>query len=71
MKLGGLMMNRKLYKSRQNKVFSGVCGGIGEYLNVDPVVIRVIWLILVFAFGTGLLAYLLCLLIMPNAPYDV
>lgn len=63
-------MNRKLYKSRNNRVFSGVCGGIGEYLNVDPVVVRVIWLILVFAFGTGILAYILCLLIMPNAPYE-
>jgi phage shock protein C len=37
---------KRLYRSNKNKVLSGVCGGIGEYLNVDPVMIRLIWVIL-------------------------
>lgn len=45
----------------------GVCGGIGEYLNIDPTVIRLIWVILSIAsFGTGLIAYIIAALIMPE-----
>ncbi len=44
----------------------GVCGGIAEYFDVDPTIIRVIWAILIFAYGTGLLAYLVCALCMPK-----
>jgi len=57
----------KLRRSRYNKVIAGVCGGIGEYLNIDPVIVRIIWFILTFTPGfPGLLAYLICLLIMPE-----
>ena len=57
----------KLRRSRYNKVIAGVCGGIGEYLNIDPVIIRVAWVILTFVPGSpGLLAYLICMLIIPE-----
>ena len=54
-------MNRKLYRSGKNKVIAGICGGIGEYLDIDPVVIRVIFLALTVFTGVfpGILFYLL------------
>ena len=47
-------MNKKLYKSEDNKVLCGVCGGLGEFLGIDPTIIRLIWVVLAFAAGSGL-----------------
>lgn len=60
-------MNR-LYKSSKDKVFEGVCGGLGEYFNIDPVIIRLVWVVLVIFGGTGVLAYLIAMLIIPKNP---
>ena len=58
---------KRLTRSRTNRSISGVCGGIGEYLGIDPVVIRLAWVILSFAtVGTGLLVYLIASLIIPE-----
>ena len=59
---------KRLVRSRSNRVIAGICGGLGEYFNIDPVVMRIIWLVLLLGFGTGLVAYLVCWLIIPNAP---
>lgn len=61
-------MSKKLYRSQTNRKIAGVCGGIGEYANLDPTVIRLIWVLLVFCAGTGLLAYLIATLIIPENP---
>jgi len=61
------MQNKKLAKSRSDRKLCGVCGGFAEYLNLDPTVIRLIWLLLVFCAGTGVLAYLIAALVMPEA----
>lgn len=61
-------MNKKLYKSNIDKKLFGVCGGIGEYFGIDSTWVRLIWLILVFCVGTGLLAYLIAAIIMPEQP---
>lgn len=58
--------NRKLYKIEYNKKICGVCGGIGEYLKVDPTVIRIIWALLVCFGGCGIVLYIICAFIMPN-----
>ncbi len=63
-------MNR-LYKSNDDKVFEGVCGGIGEYLNIDPVIIRLLWVVLVIFGGIGILAYLIAMLIIPKRPENL
>lgn len=60
-------MEKKLYRSKNNKTIAGVCGGLAEYLNIDPTVIRVIWA-LVGLSGAGLIAYLICALIIPENP---
>ena len=58
---------KRLYRVEGNeaKLF-GVCGGLAEYFDVDPTIIRVIWAVLAFAYGTGVLAYLICALCMPK-----
>lgn len=61
-------MEKKLYRSRQNRMLGGVCGGIGEYLNLDPTVIRLLWVLFTFVGASGLLAYLICLVIIPENP---
>ena len=56
---------RHLYRSQYRKVIGGVCGGLGEYLNIDPVIIRIIWLIMFFVWGIGLIAYIIAWMIIP------
>ncbi|MEA3423676.1 MAG: PspC domain-containing protein [Bacillota bacterium] len=63
-------MEKKLYRSRENKVVSGVCGGIAEYFDIDATLIRLLWAITILFAGTGILAYVLCILIIPEAPMD-
>ena len=59
-------MSKKLVKSTNNKVICGVCAGIADQLNVDPTIVRVLWAIAVFIYGTGILAYIICALIFPE-----
>jgi phage shock protein PspC (stress-responsive transcriptional regulator) len=58
----------KLYRSRDNKVLFGVCGGIGKYFNTDPTIIRILWVLFTLIWGVGLLAYLIAILIIPEEP---
>jgi len=60
---------KRLYKSRKNKVIDGVCGGIAEYFEVDPVLIRIIFVMVFFFGGSGLLAYIVGMIIIPKRPY--
>ena len=58
---------RKLVRSKTNRTFFGVCGGIGEYLNVDPTLVRLVWLLCSLAScGTGLIVYIVAALIVPE-----
>lgn len=59
---------RKLRRSATDKVFGGVCGGMGEYFDIDPVIIRVIWAVVAFGTGVGFLAYLICWIVIEQAP---
>ncbi len=58
---------KKLYKSSTDRKICGVCGGIAEYLNIDPNVVRLIAVIAAVAGGTGVLAYIVAAIIMPEA----
>ncbi len=64
------MTTKRLYRSRTNKIFAGICGGIGEYAGIDPVVIRVLWLLVTIFTGfiPGLIAYILTIFIIPAKP---
>lgn len=61
-------MEKKLYKSRTDKKICGVCGGIAEYIECDPTIVRLITALLAFGFGTGILLYLIAALVMPYKP---
>lgn len=60
--------NRKLYRSELNRMIGGVCGGFGEYFNVDPNLMRLIFVIMAFLGGSGILIYIASLIIIPNNP---
>ncbi|MDR1792142.1 MAG: PspC domain-containing protein [Bacteroidales bacterium] len=53
------MNYKKFHRSSTNKVIAGVCGGLGDYLNLDPVLVRVIFVVSVVCFGFGILLYLI------------
>ena len=59
-------MNKRLYRDTKEGVFFGVCAGLGEYFNIDPVFIRIIWLLTLVTYGFGIIAYLFCCLLMPS-----
>ncbi|MDY6985863.1 MAG: PspC domain-containing protein [Candidatus Thermoplasmatota archaeon] len=64
-------MAEKLYRSRKSKVLGGVCGGIAEYFNIDPAIVRILWILLcIFSAGLGIIAYLICWLIVPLEPEE-
>ena len=58
---------KKLCKSNRNKKICGVCGGIAEYLNADPTLIRLAFILIAMAGGSGVAAYIIAALIMPEA----
>ena len=60
------MENKKLYKSETNKKIAGVCGGIGEYFDIDSTVVRLLWILFCALGGSGILAYIIAAIIMPN-----
>jgi len=60
------MVKKKLYRSKKSRIIGGVCGGIGEYLKVDPVLIRLIWVVGALMWGAGIFAYLVAWIIIPE-----
>lgn len=62
-------MEKKLYRSREHRVISGVMGGLGEYFAVDPVILRLLYLLVTIATGVvpGIIAYLIAIFIVPEA----
>jgi phage shock protein C len=59
-------MVKRIYRSKKSRIIGGVCGGIGEYLEVDPVLIRLIWVVGALMWGAGILAYLVAWIIIPE-----
>lgn len=63
---GGQM--NKLYRSKKSRIIAGVCGGIGEYFKVDPTLIRLLWLLISIMGGSGIVAYIIAWIIIPEEP---
>ena len=61
-------MEKKLYRSRTNKKIFGVCGGLAQYFEIDPTIVRLALVLLVIFAGAVLLAYIIAALVMPNEP---
>ncbi|MDX9856355.1 MAG: PspC domain-containing protein [candidate division Zixibacteria bacterium] len=64
-------MEKRLYRSNSSTIIGGVCGGLGEYFEVDPAFIRILAVLLFFAKGIGLLAYIVAWIIIPRRPLDI
>jgi phage shock protein PspC (stress-responsive transcriptional regulator) len=68
------MLQRRLTRSTTDKMIAGVCGGLGNYMGVDPTIIRIAWALTCLLAGTGVLAYFICALLIPSetaiSPYE-
>lgn len=65
------MENKKLYRSRKNRMIAGVCGGIADYLNTDPTIVRLVMVLLAFFGATaGIWIYLIAAIIVPNEDFE-
>ncbi len=64
-------MNKRLYRSRNQAMLGGVCGGIAEYANLDPTIVRLIFVLLALLGGHGILVYLILWLVIPIEPVSV
>jgi len=58
---------RRLYRSTTNKVLAGVCGGLGEYFNIDPTILRILFVAIIFWGGSGVVLYIILWLVIPEA----
>lgn len=58
-------MEKRLYRSRSDRMIGGVCGGLADYFNIDPVIVRIIAVLLAFANGAGILAYIILWIVVP------
>ena len=68
-RVGAVIARKRLVRPRQGRKIAGVCAGVAEYFDLDVTLIRVIWLVLVLGGGTGLIAYIIGWIVMPEEPY--
>ncbi len=61
---------KKLYKSRADKKLDGVCAGVAEYFDIDPTLIRLVWVLIALFAGSGILLYIIAALVMPRKPEE-
>ena len=61
-------MQKKLHRSKSDRVIAGVCGGVAEYLNIDVTVVRVLWTVCSIFAAAGIIAYIVCALVIPEKP---
>ena len=57
---------KKIYRSKKDRIITGVCGGIGKYFKVDPTLIRLFWIFATLLWGAGLVAYIIAWIIIPE-----
>ena len=62
-------MKKKLYRSRKDKMLGGVAGGLAEYFEIDPTLVRIAFVVTLMLGGTGMLAYLILWIVVPEEPY--
>lgn len=60
------MVKKKLYRSKDERLIAGICGGLSEYLDIDPVFIRLLWVAFTCFVGSGILLYIIAYLLIPN-----
>ncbi len=60
---------KRLYRSRMTRMLGGVCGGVASYFQLDPSLVRIAWVVFTLLGGAGLLAYLICWVVIPDEPW--
>ncbi len=61
-------MQKRLYRSRKEKMFAGIAGGLAEYYDLDPVLVRIAFVLVTLLHGAGLIAYIICIFVIPKEP---
>lgn len=64
-------MHERLYRSREDRMIFGVAGGMAEWMDLDPAIVRLVWALLILAGGVGLLLYIVAAIVVPEAPLGV
>ena len=64
-------MKKKLYRSKKDKMIAGVCGGIAEYFDIDPILARLLGVLFVLSGGAGIIAYIIAWIVIPENPEQV
>jgi phage shock protein PspC (stress-responsive transcriptional regulator) len=62
---------KRIYRSDQDRIIAGICGGLGEHFEIDPVIVRLVWIVLTFFGGSGIVLYLLAWLLIPRRPWSM
>lgn len=62
------MEQKKLYKANKDKMLDGVCAGMAEYFDMDPTVMRLLWVLVSLVGGSAVLAYIICMFVIPRKP---
>jgi phage shock protein C len=70
-RVGGVVARQRLVRPRQGRKIAGVCAGLAEYFDLDVTLIRIIWLVILFAGGAGLIGYIIGWIVMPEEPLQV
>ena len=65
-----MSVNKRLFRSKNERIISGVCGGLAEYFDLDPSLVRIGWIVFILAGGAGVLAYIIMSFIVPENPYE-
>ena len=63
-----MLVKKKLYRVRQGKIIAGVCGGVAKYFDIDHKILRLLFVALVAAYGSGLLVYIIFAIFVPQEP---
>lgn len=63
-------MHERLYRSRDDRMLFGVAGGMADWLDIDPAIVRIVWALLIFAAGTGILLYIVAAIVIPEEPLE-
>lgn len=62
---GDFMNAKKLYRADEGKMLAGVCAGIAEYFDIDPTIVRLAWILFSLCVGSGIIAYIICIFVIP------
>ena len=61
-------MKKKLYRNTKNKMIAGVCAGVADYFNIDPTIVRILWVLVGLMAFAGVILYIICMFIIPEKP---